>query len=203
MNSNKLIGIAIPIEFNYNYRGKRHGSIDMYFSHQAIGVSEIDPIEPGKTHLNEIKHLVNHGLQGDFDCLIPQKKQKLEKFDDEMDIPSGTHFSIGVIDDNPTTATYAEILAFYPCKENNLNRTLELFNYPDFYLSQKNRNFTLHIKTDKQHYNEIPAQKYSPRCFHGKGHSVITLKTKSGVLPIYQYSKLNWNDLLKQLNNEV
>lgn len=184
-------GIAIPIGFEYTYRGRRYGEIELYFSFSPITADQVDLLEPGKSHEKKIKQLLEKGKQGSFDYLFPLPPVKIEKYS----ASEGMRYSIIVLHKNPTTATWQEMIEFYPCKENNLNTTLKLFNYPDFYLSQKDGHFQLLIRGENGDYTAIPAQKYCPRCWPGFAHPAITVQGNQ----VSKFSKINWQECLKKI----
>jgi len=191
-------GIAIPIAFDYNYRGQHYGEINLYFSFEDTSIMDIDILSPGRAFSKEINHLTQRGTQGEFDYLIPISQEDIDKYS----APPGRKHAIRIVNSNPTTATYFQRVELLPCKENNLNTMVKLAGFPDFYISFLEGVFNLWIKNENGEYVAIPAQNYSPTCFHDFAHSVITLKGKSSVTPIYNISEIDWNKVLEELTSK-
>jgi hypothetical protein len=200
-----LKGLAIPIAFNYQYRGMRYGEAQIYFANQPISVGEIDLIEPGRKHFKEMKHLIKHGVQGAFDYLLPLAPQGIDR---EEVIPKDINpsfffdmrYAIPRLNNNPTTATLFDRIELLPCKENNFKTMMGLLENPLFYLSKKDLCFSIHINDGNANYIEIPSHGYCPRCWHGYAHSVITtVHERGGCMMIKKYAELNWPEMVRQI----
>jgi hypothetical protein len=190
-------GISIPIVFDYNYRGRKYGEVQLYFSTKAISIESVDFLEPGRSFQKEIGYLTQRGVHGVFDFLIPVSQEDIDKYS----APEGMKHSIKRVNSNPTTASYHQRVELLPCKSNNFETLLKMANYPDFYLSHVEGDFKLYIKNTEGGYTAIPSQAYSPVCFHGFAHSVITIKNRGSASPIFNMTDLNWGDVLTALTN--
>jgi hypothetical protein len=190
-------GISIPIVFDYNYRGEQYGEVQLYFSTKEISIESVNFLEPGRGFVKEIGYLTQRGTHGEFDFLIPVNQEEIDKYSAQ----EGMKYSIKRVNSNPTTASYHQRVELLPCKSNNFETLLRMANYPDFYLSHVEGNFKLHIKNTADKYTAIPSQAYSPACFHGLAHSVITQKYGGKSKEIFNMSELIWGDVLKELKN--
>lgn len=188
-------GIALPISFLYDYRGRKPGETQLYFSFVELGSEQVDLLELGQKYPKETKQLLQYGVQGTFDCLIPMPVEEIARYSQS----SGMRFGIELVNDNPTTACLNNKIGLFPCKQSNLEYLLELHEYPPFYLSQVEGRFSLHIKDAKGRYLEVPSQEYSPQCYHGFGHPTITLAYGDSVKPVHQYSDLDWPEIVAGL----
>lgn len=104
-------GIAMPVAFEYTYRGKKHGEVELYFSNKALRVSEIDLLEPGAAQNKNIDNFFKYSEFGKVQCLVPLEL----KYVGNYEAPHGVRFGIGILSGNPTTATMLERISFLPC----------------------------------------------------------------------------------------
>ncbi len=188
-------GIALPISFLYDYRGRKYGETQLYFSFVELGLEQVDLLEPGRKYTKETKQLLQYGVQGAFDCLIPMPIEEIPSYSQS----GGMRYGVELVNDNPTTACLNNKIDLLPCKQNNLEYLLELHQYLPFYLSQVEGRFSLHIKDASGGYIDVPSQEYSPQCYHGFAHPTITLETGGAVRPVHQYADLDWAEILAML----
>jgi hypothetical protein len=197
-------GIAIPIYFSTNKLSRRTatreprpvtGYIELYFAPRPVDFEEIDLLEPGRTfHKAEALYRKHHAY-GDHRFLIPTTHKTIEKYEASWNM----RFAFMQIADDPTTATYQEALQLLPCSRANLGFFKEKLQTEPFYIEVAAESFILHIRTKAEHYVALPAQAYSPRCWHEFAHPVVSLETQGGSIPYFKFCDIPWQDLAEQI----
>jgi hypothetical protein len=206
--ADQLTGIAIPIEFRTNKITRasrddgplivgtsRHvmGQMELYFSPHAITLEHVDLAEPGKPWTKERTLYQKHNVHGDHQFLIPSTVQKIEA--DRYLWPSRDRFAFGLVNGSPTTATGTEVLQLIPCDKENLALFLERLQTQPFYIEVRGDAFILHVKDRSGTYRKIASQIYSPRCWHGTRHAVITTQGERTYQPILRLESIPWTDV--------
>ncbi|MBB1488635.1 hypothetical protein [Oceanospirillum sediminis] len=158
--NDSIRGIALPISFSYDYRGRKYGEVQLYFSLVEVDVEQADLLGMGQQYTKEIKQLLQRGVQGAFDCLIPMPVETIPGYNQTGSMRLG----IELVNDNPTTACLNNKIGLLPCQQNNLEYLLGLHEYPPFYLSQEDGRFTLHIKDGEKSYYPVPPSVLSRFC---------------------------------------
>lgn len=193
-------GIAIPISFSTNKLSRRtstrepkpvSGYMELYFSPNPIRFDEVDLLEPGKEYAKAESLYRTHHVYGDHRFLIPVAKEQIEKYEAPWDM----RFGFGQIGQDPTTATYQEKLQLIPCGASNLSLFKERLLTEPFYIEMAPESFVLHVMNNAGRYIAIPGQAYSPRCWHGFAHPVVTLETQTGHKPFHKFGDIPWHDL--------
>jgi hypothetical protein len=191
MRKAKTKGISIPIAFNTTYRKKTYDEVEVYFSFTPIKSGGVDLLEPGKVLSKKINCFLNKNRAGSFEFLIPYKVTEIKHYE----APHGMKYHIGLVDENPTTATLSDRVGMIACNKNNLNTFLDAFYNPDFYIAVRDNKLFLRIKSEKG-YVEIPSQDYSPNCWRGFAHPSITLEGSESPM---DYNKLDWSKILSEI----
>jgi hypothetical protein len=200
----KLKGISFPIAFSTNKLSRRtvtrapmpvSGYMEIYFSPNPIRMEEVDLLEPGRRYAKAEALYRKHHVYGDHRFLIPSTKEQIKKYEAPWDI----QFEIGRIGNDPTTATYFEKLQLLPCSAPNLGLFKENLLTEPFYLELASDAFVLHVKNAAGSYIAIPAQAFSPRCWHGFAHPVVTLQMENSCKPFYKFSDILWHDFAKNI----
>lgn len=185
-------GICIPIGFYCQYRGRKYKEVNLYFSNVPIKFEEdMNMLHPDKTKDADVQHLKNK-ISQNYDFLLPYKVFPAGGFE----IKAGKKYSIGSIDDNPTTATLFSKIALMPCLKNNFQTMIELLEEPPFYIGKREDSFYLYIKGSHEGYVEIPQQKQAIATWDDVAHSQITFN--KGGCPD-KYENIDWQTLLDEL----
>jgi len=171
------------------------GYMELYFSPIPIRSDEVDLLEPGRGYAKAEALYRKHHVYGDHRFLIPSTKEQIEKYE----APWNARFGFGMIRNDPTTATYREKLQLLPCSWSNLDLFKEKLLTEPFYLELAPESFVLHVRGEAGRYISIPAQAYSPRCWHEFAHPVVTLETEIGHQPFHKFSDIPWNDIAKSI----
>lgn len=196
----KPLGVAFPINFASNKLSRKtvnrgrtpiSGTMELYFSLRPVEVQEIDFLEPGSIPRPAQAFYRKHHVYGDHRFLIPTTKQQIEKYE----APWGARIYCGTIGRDPTIATKQEMLQLIPCSETNLELFKEKLLTEPFYLEITRDNFVLHIIKESARELKVPAQDYSPVCWHGFGHPVVTVRTKMGGQPIGKFIDIRWQEI--------
>jgi len=197
-------GIAIPIAFSTNKLSRRTsireprpvgGYMELYFSPNSIPFEGVDLLEPGKQSTKAEALYRKHHVYGDHRFLIPVAKQQIEKYEAAWKM----RFAFGQIGKDPTTATYQEMLQLVPCGASNLALFKERMLTEPFYIEMAPESFILHVSDGAGRFLSIPAQDYSPRCWHDFAHPVVTLETQFGHQPFHNFSDIPWHDIAKSI----
>lgn len=200
----KIKGISIPIAFSTNKLSRKtpnrparpvSGYMEVYFAPNPINFDEIDLLEPGKKNSKSESLYRTHHVYGDHRFLIPAIKEPIEKYE----APWNIQFGFGRIGHDPTTATYREKLQFIPCSASNLRLFQEKIQTEPFYLEMASKSFVLHIRNKSGRDVSVPSQGYSPRCWHGFAHPVVTLTTEAGSEPYYEFSQIPWSQIADEI----
>ena len=197
MENMKPLGIAIPILFATNKLSRKSagrvqrridGYMELYFSPNPIQAEEVDLCDPGKVHVKAEALYRKHHVYGDHQFLIPTKRHSIERYDAPWDRRCG----FKKIGSEPTTATYQETLQFLPCSQSNLDLFKEKLLTEPFYLEVAPEAFVLHVKNGDERFVGIPSQPYSPRCWHGFAHPVVTVESSLGHQTFHKMSEIPW-----------
>lgn len=211
--ADRLTGIAIPIEFRTNkvkppvtryddtrdrtvqIRGARPvtGSMELYFSPAAVTPDDIDLAEPGKQWTKERALYQKHNVHGEHQFLIPASVREIES--DRYIWHTKDRFAFGLVNGSPTTATGTETLQLVPCDQFNLELFLDKLQSQPFYIEVAGADFVLHVKDKAGRYRELACQDYSPRCWHGSRHPVITTQRKHTYQPILRFETIPWTEI--------
>jgi hypothetical protein len=94
-----------------------------------------------------------------------------------VDIPDryeeGDRWGIDQIKNNPTTATYREVISFLPCGPDNLGKLVETLQSLPFVIETGKDIWLLHIKDSKGRYRTLFSQRFCPPCWDGRLWPVI------------------------------
>lgn len=200
----KVKGITIPLAFSTNKLSRRtenrtskpvNGYMELYFSPRAIKVDEVDLVEPGQNFAKAKALYKNHHVYGEHSFLIPATKVQTEKYE----APWNVRFAFAQVGTEPTTATYFENLQLLPCSTSNLELFSGKLLTEPFYIEVTDESFVLHIRAEDGREVRVPAQDYSPKCWHGFAHPVVTLETASGRKPFYKFSDIPWQDIARNI----
>lgn len=171
------------------------GHMELYFSLNPIPTEDIDIVEPGKKSAASQALYRKNNIYGDHSYLIPSKKV----IDGQYEAPYGSYYIIEKIGGDPTTATLHERLQLLPCRKSNFELFKEKVMTDDFYFELNSTNFFLHILDKNKRYVSIPAQNYSPRCWHGFARPAVTLNTQLGSECFSTFSEIPWSEIAEQL----
>jgi len=164
----------------------------VYFSLKPVKFEDVDLLEPGEALSKKmINYFINKNMAGSFEFLIPYKITKPGSYE----APHGMRYCVGLVDENPTTATLLSRVGMLPCGKNNLDTFLHAFSNPDFYIVIRDNKLFLRIKSGDR-YKEIPSQDYSPNCWGGFAHPTITIKGDGTPM---DYEKLDWSKILSEI----
>lgn len=196
-----LNGISIPIIFRTNkkIRGSSktlNGTLELFFALVPVELDKVDLIDPGKRSEKAQALYLENNVYGDHRFLVPIKQESIEKYD----APWGQKFSIDMIGGYPTAAAYRESLQLFPCGEENLELFLEKLQIYPFYISIERGMFKLHVKDSSGKYRSLWAQDYSPQCWAGFAHPVITLQYDRGRKHLHRFSDVKWDELLNEMH---
>jgi hypothetical protein len=211
--ADRLTGIAIPIEFRTNKikhatardedagprfaRAERSrpitGSMELFFSPHAVTVDNVDLLEPGKEWTKERVLYQKHNLHGEHQFLVPATVNAIEP--DRYIWATKDRFSFGLVNGSPTTATGTETLQLVPCDQLNLDLFLDKLQSQPFYIEVIDADFALHVKDMQGLYRKLACQNYTPRCWHGSRHAVITTQATHSYKPILHLDSLPWNEI--------
>lgn len=211
--ADRLTGIAIPIEFRTNkikppvtrydearertiqVRGAHPvaGSMELYFAPHPVGPDDIDLAEPGRQWTKERALYQKHNIHGEHQFLIPASVREIES--DRYVWHTKDRFSFGLVNGSPTTATGTETLQLIPCDQMNLEFFLDKLQSQPFYIEFAGTNFALHVKDNAGRYRRLVCQDYSPRCWHGSRHAVITTQRKNTYRPILRLDTIPWTEI--------
>ncbi len=64
--SDCIRGIALPISFSYDYRGRKYGEAQLYFSLVEVDAEQADLLGLGQRYTKEIKQLLQKVRYGTF-----------------------------------------------------------------------------------------------------------------------------------------
>ena len=215
----QLRGICMPIAFSTNKPAPRKGPADgdvpshdkiaargyleLFFSHLPIKVpDDIDLLEPGNVFVKEMRLYRQHNIHGEHQYLVPVHQEKIEQYE----APHNMRFLFNQIGTDPTTAAYREALQLIPCARHNLDLFLAKLQTLPFFieiLSEQpwleafdERYFWLYVRAMDNQYHRIPCQRYSPHCWHGFAHPVVTLHfSDHRAQPIHTFKEVPWQDL--------
>jgi hypothetical protein len=228
-------GIKIPISFRYSYRGIKDAVLEVYFSPHPVSEDSIKSIAILRSITEEntfksphfkngVEHLETHSTHGVINHLIPYKTLENENSKHRQGILSSLNIdrsntkladkylnNIPLIDKNPSTGTYNDIIGLFPAKDNDLDTLLQAFNHPPFYISINDGIFVLKIRHNN-HYHSIPSQHYCPPNVNALPTPTISLTVRDketqkivNLHPIWNYKDIEWEKVAKDIiesNNE-
>jgi hypothetical protein len=228
-------GIKIPISFRYSYRGIKDAVLEVYFSPHPVSEDSIKSIAILRSITEEnafksphfkngIEHLETHSTHGVINHLVPYKILENENSKNRQGILSSLNIdrsnskladkylnNIPLIDKNPSTGTYNDIIGLFPAKDSDLDTLLQAFNHPPFYISINDGIFVLKIRCNDNYYS-IPSQHYCPPNINKLPTPTISLavrdqKTKNivNLHPVWDYKDIEWETVAKDIiesNNE-
>lgn len=190
------------------------GYFELFFSSMPIKIpEEVDLLEPGHGWAKAMRLYIEYNFYGEHEYLIPVTHQKIEP--PETRYPG--RFAFPTIGTDPATATYRESLQLIPCAKHNLELFKDKLQTEPFFIeiqkkylpdvknkspqklqsrtTQIERCFTLYIKDHDDRYRKIPCLRYSPTCWHGFAHPVVTLHHQASYLPVHDFKDIPWRDL--------
>ena len=202
----RIKGIALPIYFSTNRMTRRtakrspkpiKGYIEIYFSYKALGVDEVDLAEPGENWNKAAALYREHHVYGEHRYLVPVSRKAIEKFKPTFNLRD-LRFAFEQIGNDPTTAVYEESLQLLPCSHPNLQLMLDQCQIEPFFIEIAEERFFLHVQHQEGEYCKIPSHAYSPRCWHGIAHPVITAELEHGHWPFHKLRDIPWHNVAAQ-----
>jgi hypothetical protein len=211
--ADQLTGVAIPIEFRTNklkppitrhnearertvqVRGPRPvmGSMELYFSRHRVAPDDVDFAEPGKQWIKERTLYQKHNLHGEHQFLVPSSIETIES--DRYIWATKDRFAFGLVNGSPTTATGTETLQLVPCDQLNLELFLDKLQSQPFYIEVAGTDFALHVKDNLGGYRKLACHPFTPRCWHGSRHAVITTQRAHTYQPILRLETIPWTEI--------
>lgn len=198
IEENEILGISIPIQFTRYKTIKRkidenikiiNEIMNLYFSFRDMSLNEVDLFSPGRNQ--KYKNYHQYNIYGVHRYLIPSTPLPFPLYENEW----GVKYSFGQIGKNPTTATYHQRLALIPCQEENISLFKIIQEQPFLIEVNKVDGFLLHIKNTENKYHSLQSRLYSPTCWHGFAHPVITLQYDGAYKPVHNLSEIPWEKL--------
>ena len=217
--TSQLRGICMPISFATNKSAPRkrrvdgdvssqekiasRGYFELFFSHLPIKVpDDIELLEPGRVFVKEMRLYRQHNIHGEHQYLVPVSQEKIEQYEAQRN----NRVLFNQVGTDPTTAAYQEALQLIPCARHNLELFLAKLQILPFFIeilseqpwlaAFEERYFWLYVRAMDNKYHRIPCQRYSPRCWHGYAHPVMTIHFPDHrSQPIHTFREVRWHDL--------
>jgi len=167
--------------------------MELYFSWHPVAPDDMDFAEPGKQWIKERTLYQKHNVHGEHQFLVPASVEIIESH--RYIWATKDRFAFGLVNGSPTTATGTETLQLVPCDQLNLKLFLDKLQSQPFYIEVVGTNFALHVKDNLGGYRTLACQTYSPRCWHGSRHAVITTQRARTYQPISRLEAIPWTEI--------